>query len=79
MPPSSVTTPHKGVGSTLKTLSGRGETHEGTGSDQRLGVQLYMSDYQTHVFTCTYTADVSGVCSAMYELGGMTILHDPSG
>ncbi len=38
-----------------------------------------MSDYQTHVFTCTYTADVSGVCSAMYELGGMTILHDPSG
>lgn len=38
-----------------------------------------MSDYQTHVFTSTYTADVSGVCSAMYELGGMTIIHDPSG
>lgn len=36
-------------------------------------------DYQTHVFTSTYTADVSGVCSAMYELGGMTVLHDPSG
>ncbi len=36
-------------------------------------------DYQTHVFTCTYTADVSGVCSAMYELGGMSVLHDPSG
>ena len=31
------------------------------------------------MFTSTYTADVSGVCSAMYELGGMTILHDPSG
>lgn len=27
----------------------------------------------------TYTADVSGVCSAMYELGGMSVLHDPSG
>ena len=26
-----------------------------------------------------YTADVSGVCSALYELGGMTVLHDPSG
>lgn len=38
-----------------------------------------MSDYQTHVFNSTYTADVSGVCSAMYELGGMTIIHDPSG
>ncbi|MDD5921870.1 MAG: nitrogenase component 1 [Eubacteriales bacterium] len=38
-----------------------------------------MNDYQTHVFTSTYTADVSGVCSAMYELGGMTVLHDPSG
>ncbi len=36
-------------------------------------------DYQTHVFTCTYTADVSGVCSALYELGGMSVLHDPSG
>lgn len=38
-----------------------------------------VSDYQTHVFTSTYTADVSGVCSALYELGGMTVIHDPSG
>lgn len=38
-----------------------------------------MNDYQTHVFTSTYTADVSGVCSALYELGGMTVIHDPSG
>ncbi|MEG2212521.1 MAG: nitrogenase component 1, partial [Clostridiales bacterium] len=27
----------------------------------------------------TYTADVSGVCSALYELGGLTIMHDASG
>ena len=26
-----------------------------------------------------YTADVSGVCSALYELGGMTVMHVPSG
>ena len=26
-----------------------------------------------------YTADVSGVCSALYEIGGMTVMHDPSG
>ena len=26
-----------------------------------------------------YTADVSGVCSALFELGGMTVMHDPSG
>ena len=38
-----------------------------------------MRDWHVHVFTSTYTADVSGVCSAMYELGGMTILHDPDG
>lgn len=38
-----------------------------------------MSDWHTHVFTSTYTADVSGVCSIMYELGGMSVLHDPSG
>ncbi len=38
-----------------------------------------MRNYQTHVFTSTYTADVSGVCSAMYELGGMSVIHDPSG
>lgn len=27
----------------------------------------------------TYTADVSGVCSALYELGGMVVIHDASG
>lgn len=26
-----------------------------------------------------YTADVSGVCSALFELGGMVVMHDPSG
>ncbi len=27
----------------------------------------------------TYAADVSGVCSALYEMGGMVIMHDASG
>ncbi len=27
----------------------------------------------------TYTADVSGVCSALFELGGMCVMHDASG
>ena len=45
-----------------------------------MGVFVRMKrDYQTHVFTSTYTADVSGVCSVLYELGGMSVLHDPSG
>lgn len=26
-----------------------------------------------------YAGDVSGVCSALYELGGMVVIHDPSG
>ena len=34
---------------------------------------------QTSAFISTYTADVSGVCSALYELGGMTVMHDASG
>lgn len=34
---------------------------------------------QIETFTSTYTADVSGVPSALYELGGMTIMHDASG
>lgn len=34
---------------------------------------------QTASRISTYTADVSGVCSALYELGGMTIMHDASG
>ncbi len=38
-----------------------------------------MSELHVNVFAMTYTADVSGVCSTMYELGGMTVLHDPSG
>ncbi|MFD0896361.1 nitrogenase component 1 [Loigolactobacillus binensis] len=27
----------------------------------------------------TYSCDTSGVCSALYELGGMTVMHDASG
>lgn len=27
----------------------------------------------------TYSADAFGVCSALYELGGLTVMHDPSG
>lgn len=38
-----------------------------------------MADWHTHVFTSTYASDVSGVCSILYELGGMSVLHDPSG
>lgn len=34
---------------------------------------------QTASFISTYAADVSGICSALYELGGMTIMHDASG
>ena len=34
---------------------------------------------QSYRIIPTYTADVSGVCSALYELGGMTVMHDPSG
>ncbi len=34
---------------------------------------------QTASIISTYTADVSGVCSALYELGGMTVMHDASG
>lgn len=34
---------------------------------------------QTAKIISTYTGDTSGVCSALYELGGMVIMHDPSG
>ena len=34
---------------------------------------------QVSVTLSTYTADVSGVCSALYELGGRVVIHDPSG
>lgn len=34
---------------------------------------------QTKTKTSTYSADVFGVCSALYELGGMTVMHDASG
>jgi nitrogenase molybdenum-cofactor synthesis protein NifE len=33
----------------------------------------------TYGLTQIYTGDVSGVCSALYELGGMIVIHDPSG
>lgn len=34
---------------------------------------------QTARIISTYAADVSGVCSALFELGGMTVMHDASG
>ena len=34
---------------------------------------------QTARIISTYSADVMGVSSALFELGGMTIMHDPSG
>lgn len=34
---------------------------------------------QSNRILSTYTADVSGVCSALYEMGGMTVMHDASG
>ena len=34
---------------------------------------------QTETIISTYSADVFGVCSALFELGGMSVIHDPSG
>jgi nitrogenase molybdenum-cofactor synthesis protein NifE len=34
---------------------------------------------QTARIISIYAADTSGVCSALYELGGMTVVHDASG
>ncbi|MEG2653826.1 MAG: oxidoreductase, partial [Ruthenibacterium sp.] len=34
---------------------------------------------QTASIISTYAADVSGVASALFELGGMTVMHDASG
>ena len=34
---------------------------------------------KTYRILPVYTGDVSGAASALYELGGMTVIHDPSG
>ncbi len=34
---------------------------------------------QSRTVLSTYSADTFGVCSALYELGGMTVMHDASG
>ena len=39
--------------------------------------KLYMR--QAYRIIPIYTSDVSGVCSALYELDGMVVIHDPSG
>ena len=38
-----------------------------------------LSMRQSYRMIPVYTSYVSGVCSALYELGGMTVMHDPSG
>lgn len=42
-----------------------------------MGVQVLLK--QSSWILSTYTADVSGVASALYEMGGMTVIHDASG
>lgn len=34
---------------------------------------------QTQRVTANYAADLAGVCSALYELGGLIVMHDASG
>ncbi len=34
---------------------------------------------QVNALTATYSSDVFGICSALYELGGMVVMHDASG
>ena len=34
---------------------------------------------QTSRIISTYSADTFGVCSALFELGGMVVMHDASG
>ena len=38
-----------------------------------------LSMNQVSKIASIYTADVSGVCSALYELGGLIVMHDASG
>ena len=38
-----------------------------------------MKLHQTAHILSTYSADSFGVCSALFELGGMIVMHDPSG
>ncbi len=40
---------------------------------------MWLRMRQTARIISTYTADVSGVNSALFELGGMTVMHDASG
>lgn len=40
---------------------------------------LWLRIKQTARIISTYTGDTSGVCSALFELGGMIVMHDPSG
>lgn len=34
---------------------------------------------QTHFESLNYSSDLSGICSALYELGGLIVMHDASG
>lgn len=38
---------------------------------------MYMKEAVSRI--STYSADTFGVCSSLYELGGMIVIHDPSG
>ena len=59
-------------GRSCRGRKGYGKTDTGKG----MGVLLLK---RTNRILPVYAADISGICSALYELGGMTVMHDASG
>lgn len=53
-----------------------GKGYRETDSGKGMGVLLLK---RINRILPVYAADISGVCSALYELGGMTVMHDASG
>ena len=44
-----------------------------------MNITKIAADGQSAALLPTYSADTFGVCSALFELGGMIVIHDPSG
>ena len=44
-----------------------------------MNITKIAADSQSAALLPTYSADTFGVCSALFELGGMIVIHDPSG
>ena len=74
----------KAIGSTAVVAEGLARAKKGSGcscdeTPEEPSTDRPKEADQASLYAVNYSSDLSGVCSALYELGGLLVMHDASG